>query len=210
MSQLSFFSADLTPPHRDDLGGLLAAHGQLVRAASGVRLSILLDAEWRALALRRELRVRDVESDITRVDDGDWLLASERTIELNDLQREWVRGAVKSVPSDLRADVGFLRCWVLAAGRVATVGSTDPAGPGGGGPDSGSGYLLGLDSRAEGTHEPLAALLSRTGVTAALVGVRAGGPALRVLGRRRVGRLAEMVGTPPPEAPSEAFPPPAH
>ena len=205
MSQLSFFSADLTPPHRDDLGGLLAAHGQLVRAASGVRLSILLDAEWRALALRRELRVRDVESDITRVDDGDWLLASERTVALSDLQSEWVRGAVKSVPADLRADVGFLRCWVLAAGRMAG----DRAVNGSHAPQE-SGYLLGLDSRAEDTHEPLAALLSRTGVTAALVGVRAGGPALRVLGRRRVGRLAEMVGTPPPEAPSAAFPPPAH
>ena len=204
MSQLSFFSADLTPPQRDDLGGLLAAHGQLVRAASGVRLSILLDSEWRALALRRELRVRDVQADISQVDDGEWLLASERTIELSDLQRDWVRGAVKSVPVDLRADVGFLRCWVLAAGRVAPMG---PAGPGS---PSDSGYLLGLDSRAEGTHEPLAALLARTGVTAALVGVRAGGPALRVLGRRRVGRLAEMVGTPPPEAPREAFPPLSH
>ena len=64
MSQLSLFSADLTPPQLSDLGGLLAAHGQIAAGPDGFRLSIMLADQWRAEALLRECRVRDVTAEV--------------------------------------------------------------------------------------------------------------------------------------------------
>lgn len=201
MSQLSFFSADLTPPRMEDLGGLLAAHAQISVSPSGSRLSILLADEWRARSLLREFRVRDVEAEYLPVADapvqpqpGDAarsavVLRSVRTTGLDGLATAWTRGAVKSVPGGLAAAAGLLRCWALAAGR----------------PDEG-GFLLGLDRHAPDTYDPLAAACSRAGLAAALVGVRGGRPALRIIGQRRHARLAELLGTAPREAPPAAFP----
>lgn len=220
MSQLSLFSADLTPPRVEDLGGLLAAHGQISRTGSGTRLSILLTDEWRARALLRELRVRDVQAEYLPADQaladgliGDdmrqgiaqpeptgtaprtsgVLLRTIRTAELDALCAAWTRGAVKSVPAGLTAAAGLLRCWTLAAGR----------------PDE-TGFRLGLDRHASDTYEPLASSCARAGLAGALIGVRGGGPALRIVGRRRYARLVELLGTPPPEAPAAAFPLPEH
>lgn len=217
MSQLSLFSADLTPPRVEDLGGLLAAHGQIARTGSRARLSILLPDEWRARALMREFRVRDVGSEYFATHDAHtWgvvdvlpdgsqtrqcpgplmpgvLLRTERTTELDDLAATWTRGAVKSVPVDLVAAAGLLRCWTLAAGRH----------------DEG-GFLLGLDRHAPDTYEPLAAACAAAGVAGVMIGVRGGGPGLRIVGHRRHARLVEMIGTPPPEAPPAAFPFLAH
>jgi hypothetical protein len=207
VSQLSLFSADLTPPQLDDLGGLLAAQGQLGAGAGGdgVRLSILLADQWRADVLQRECRVRDVMAQVVESDgpgplrESDAvatpgrpsavLLRTERTRLLTALAADWTRGAVKSTPPDLIVTAGFLRCWTIAAGRPATIG-----------------YLLGLDPRAPDTHEPLAAACAAAGLAGSLLGSRGGGPAVRIVGYRRCSRLAEMIGTPPPEAPAGAFP----
>ncbi len=86
---------------------------------------------------------------------------------------------------------GLLRCWVLAAGR----------------PDD-SGFLLGLDPHAPDTYEPLAAACARAGVAGSLIGVRGGGPGIRVVGYRRISRLAELLGSPPFGAPRGVFPSP--
>ncbi len=190
MPQLSLFSADLTPPVFQDLGGLLAGHAQLARSSSGTRLSVLLEDSWRARCLVRELQVRDVPAEPPiRTVDGEVLLRSSRRPELDVLAESWTKGAVKAVPSILVMGPGWLRCWVLAAGR----------------PDQ-QGYWLGLDPRAPDTHEPLAAGMARAGMAAVLVGARGAAPGLRVIGHRRVTRLAELVRTPPPEAPRGAFP----
>jgi len=218
VSQLSLFSADLTPPQVDDLGGLLAAHGQISRSGWGTRLSILLAQEWRAHALLREFRVRGVEAELLPAAealagglvDGDpgssdqssdsgsdsdgrrltgVLLRSARTSVLDELGVAWTRGAVKSVPPALLAGAGLLRCWTLAAG------SPDEAG-----------FRLGLDRHAPDTYEALASSCAGAGLAVALIGVRGGGPALRIVGHRRHARLVELLGTPPPEAPASAFP----
>ncbi len=206
MSQLSLFSADLTPPQLVDLGGLLAAHGQLTAGSDGVRLSILLADSWRGGALLRECRVRDIpalipESPMTlleptpMVDDPSTgqrpvvLLQTDRTATLAELATHWTRGAVKAVPADLVLTPGFLRCWALAAGHPADVG-----------------FVLGLDPHAPDTHEPLAAACAAAGLAGSLLGARGGGPAVRIVGYRRCSRLSEMIGTPPPEAPRGAFP----
>ena len=218
VTQLSFFSADLTPPRVEDLGGLLAAHGQISRSGSGSRLSVLLADEWRARALLREFRVRDVESEYVPaaealagglIESGTReaapavlgtgtavsgvLLRTARTPELDDLAGSWTRGAVKSVPAGLTAAAGLLRCWTLAAGR----------------PDEG-GFLLGFDRHAPDTFEPLASACARAGLAGSIIGIRGGGPGLRIFGHRRHTRLVELLGTPPPEAPVGAFPLPEH
>ena len=70
--------------------------------------------------------------------------------------------------------------WTIAAGR------TDAAG-----------YALGLDPHAGHIHPALAEAMARAGLPVALVGVRAGGPALRIRGRRLRARLRAEVGEPP-------------
>ena len=245
MSQLSLFSADLTPPQLSDLGGLLAAHGQIAAGSDGFRLSILLADQWRAEALLRECRVRDVTAEVLGGADvpaaghplpdgplpdgplpddplpdrqppdappapGQWpdgpspsaagdriraatVFRSQRTSVLADLAADWTRGAVKAVPVGLTLTPGFLRCWTIAAGQPAAVG-----------------FLLGLDPHAPDTYEPLAAVCAAAGLAGSLLGIRGGGPAVRIVGYRRCARLAEMIGTPPPEAPRGAFPALSH
>ena len=217
MSQLSLFSADLTPPRVEDLGGLLAAHGQISHSARGSRLSILLGDEWRAKALLRELRVRDVPGEQLPVADArsaglldelsptdaaapldrgaltGVLLRTARTPALDFLAADWVRGAVKASPPSLVAGAGLLRCWTIAAGRHDEMG-----------------FVLGLDRHAPDTYEPLGSACARAGIAATLIGIRSGGPGLRIVGHRRSTRLVELLGTAPPEAPAEAFPLPEH
>jgi hypothetical protein len=215
VTQLSLFSADLTPPQLVDLAGLLAAHGQLTVGEDGVRVSILLADEWRAAALLRECRVRDIPAHVSDVTSdaeagsyldvdvdpgadphppvGRTLLATDRSPLLAGLANDWTRGAVKAVPPGLVVGAGFLRIWTLAAGRPAEIG-----------------FLLGLDPHAPDTHEPMAAACAASGLTGSLLGVRGGGPAVRIVGYRRCSRLAEMIGTPPPEAPPHSFPPHGH
>lgn len=213
MSQLSLFSADLTPPRVEDLGGLLATHGQISRSAGGTRLSILLAEEWRAKALLREFRVRDIEGEqlpaaqalagglldepvdgATPPDRGGptgVLLRTSRSAALDFLAADWTRGAAKAVPVSLVAGAGLLRCWSIAGGRRDE-----------------SGFVLGLDRHAPDTYEPLGSACARAGLAGTLIGIRSGGPGLRVVGHRRSTRLVELVGTPPPEAPAGAFPAP--
>jgi hypothetical protein len=79
---------------------------------------------------------------------------------------------------------------------VAAAGGPDPAG-----------YVLKLGpSDDESCWEPVGAALSAIGLPAALLGPRAGGPAYRVTGRRRLNRLAELVGDRPSPAPVDAWP----
>ena len=190
MSQLSLFSADLTPPQLVDLGGLLAAHGQLTSGPDGVRLSILLAEPWRAAALLRECRVRDIAAVIPAPSPVSStaepaagpviLLQTDRTPLLAGLAAQWTRGAVKSVPADIVLGPGFLRCWTLAAGHPADVG-----------------FVLGLDPHAPDTHAALASAMMRVGIAPTLIGTRGSHPALRISGRRRLSRLVENVGEPP-------------
>jgi hypothetical protein len=48
--------------------------------------------------------------------------------------------------------------------------------------------------------------LAAAGLIAVFVGPKAGGPAYRIVGLRRVTRLAELVGEPPAGAPQESWP----
>ncbi len=184
VAQLSFFSADLVEPAVADLAGVLAAHGQLVTSGGTARISVVVDAPWRAAALAVLARECGVPAETATSEEGSPLVRTAACAELVTLGATWTKGAVKTVPAGFTPGARAVRAWALTAGRCDDVG-----------------YLLGLDPHAVDTHEPLGGALSRAGMAATLLGVRGGGPALRVSGRRRLLRLVETVGDPPAQAP---------
>ncbi|MFI9008957.1 hypothetical protein ACIGNX_17205 [Actinosynnema sp. NPDC053489] len=111
-----------------------------------------------------------------------WQVTTAFRTDLAGLAAQWFDGDRKVVPPDFTLDGAALRLWALASGRWV---------------ESGSGYLLGLDPGAPGTHEALRKALATSGLPSTLLTGRAGGPALRVTGRRRLERLAELVGRAP-------------
>ena len=191
MRQLSFFSVDARPPAVADLVGILCGPGQTVRFGRGgsARLSVVVADSWRATALATECAARGVLAELATSDEGLPLLRTAFRADLAELATDWTRGAVKAVPPGFVPDGPTLRLWAQATGRR-----------------DGRGYLLGLDPRAADTHQPLAAALARAGLTPVLLGPRGGGPAVRITGRRRLGRLVELVGVPPVAAPPDAWP----
>src|SRR5262247_1661251 len=56
--QLSLFGVEATAPGAEDLDGLLAGPGQVVRMGGTARVSVVVDDMWRAAALTVEMRVR--------------------------------------------------------------------------------------------------------------------------------------------------------
>jgi len=191
VSQLSFFSAESVPPAVSDLTGLLATAGQILVVGSprteGARLSVVVDAAWRAVALAEMIAECGLEPEITRTDENSPLVRTAVDPRLLAIAAAWTRGAVKTVPPQWVPGPRELRAWTLAAGT----------------PESDR-YLLGLDPHAPDTHSPLASALMRVGIAPTLIGTRGARPALRISGRRRLSRLVENVGEPPEDV--DAFP----
>ena len=185
MSQLSFFSAEAVPPAVTDLAGVLAAAGQVVMVGEGARLSVVVEADWRAAALADMIVAAGLRAEISRTEEDNPLVRTAVDARLLGIAADWTRGAVKTVPSHWLPGPRELRAWTLAAGT----------------PDADR-YLLGLDPHAPDTHSALASALMRVGIAPTLIGTRGAHPALRIGGRRRLSRLVENVGEPPdgPEA----------
>ncbi len=185
VSQLSFFSAESVPPSVADLTGVLAGPGQIVVVGDGARLSVVVDAPWRAVALAELIGEAGLPSEVTRTEEDTPLVRTAVDTRLRALAQAWTRGAVKTVPPQWLPGPRELRAWTLAAGTAED-----------------DRYLLGLDPHAPDTHEPLASAMMRVGIAPTLIGTRGGHPALRITGRRRLSRLVENVGEPPadPEA----------
>ncbi|MBG0565234.1 hypothetical protein [Actinoplanes aureus] len=232
--QLSMFGAETTEPSPADLAGLLAGPGRLGRMGGTARVTVRVDAAWRVHVLVGELvarglaagwapvtenpdGVREDEPSIqSEVIDGpkhpksDEPGATEPPVEpdaakvtepeaeadpepprqifevrtaysqrLNGLARAWPAAAAQLFLSGPR-----LRLWVAAAG--------DPR-PGG--------YALGLDLGKD--RLPVEAALVRAGLAGR---VSDDGRFYLISGRRRLRRLAELVGERPPAAPEESWP----
>ncbi|MGV0644792.1 hypothetical protein [Mycolicibacterium sp. XJ879] len=184
MSQLSFFSAESVPPAVADLTGLLAAPGQAVLVGAGkdqaARLSVVVEAMWRAEGIAEMVIEAGLQPEITRTEEHTPLVRTAVDPLLVPMALAWTRGAVKTVPPQWMPGPRELRAWTLAAGT----------------PEADR-YLLGLDPHAPDTYAPLASAMMRVGIAPTLIGTRGAHPALRISGRRRLSRLVENVGEPP-------------
>jgi len=189
--QLSLFGVQARPPGPMDLEGLLAGAGQVTRMGGTARVSVVVDEEWRARALLAECALRGLAASAhpTTVE-GHLAVRTAYSAALAPLGGRWLRGAVKRPPDGFALDGCRLRLWAMAAGRR----------------DGAQAYLLRLGEHDAPMWEMSGAALVGLGLPAALLGPRAGGPAYRILGRRRLARLAEIVGDAPPTAPPDAWP----
>jgi hypothetical protein len=105
---------------------------------------------------------------------------------LSGLGRAWLDGTAKRAPDRFFLSGPRLRLWAVATGSHR---------PGG--------YVLRLGADdGERTWIAVDAALTRAGVP----GVIIDGPAYRITGRRRLGRLAELVGERPRAVPVQAWP----
>lgn len=182
MSQLSFFGAELGPPAVADLSGLLAAHGTVVVRDDRARVSVVVDAPWRADAIARLMTEAGLEPEFADTEDGRTEVYTQFVAETMPLAAEWMRGSVKTVPFEWVPSSRAQRAWFLAAGRKEADGER---------------YVLGLDPHTPDTHAPLAEAFLRAGIAPTLIGTRGPSPGLRVSGRRRLTRLVENIGAPP-------------
>lgn len=181
MAQLSFYSAEANRPHAGDLAGLLCCQGQLAEfARTAARLTLRVDEPWRARLVVRALAERGISGTHTVTGEGEHGVRTAFRSDLLPLAEEWTKEGEKFPPNGLTLDGGALRLWVLAAGTWV----------------AGS-YLLGLDASAPRTYDTVRGALSAAGLPATLHAGGDEGPGLRISGRRRLGRLAELVGRPP-------------
>lgn len=197
--QLSFFSAAARIPDADDLAGLLCGPAQVVRREDAARVSVVLTEGWRVETLAAELALRDLDVEVVVADETDgWSgqrggARSVRTpflASLVPLAESWASGgAGKRMPPRLVLDGPMLRLWYVAAGRPWEAG-----------------HALGLGEHDEAVWPAVGALLAAGGLPGAFVGPRGDGPAYRLTGRRRLTRLAELVGDPPADAPDGTWP----
>lgn len=188
--QLSFFSAGARPAGVDDLEGLLCGPGQVVRQDDVARVSVIVREEWRVGALREALAALDLDGGTLDAHaEGGVAVQTPFDGRLVGLATRWSGGGAKRAPLDLALDGPRLRWWALAAGH-----------------SDAQGYVLRLGERDEDVWPAVGAALVRAGIPAAQIGPRADGPAYRVTGIRRLGRLRELVGDPPAGVPDEAWP----
>ncbi|WP_431973593.1 hypothetical protein [Micromonospora haikouensis] len=192
--QLSLFGAEAADPSVADLAGLLAGPGEVSRMGGTARLSIVLDAAWRVHVLVAELSRRGVAATWEATADGRHLVRTSYASTLAPLALAWLRdpptaGEVKRPPAGFHLNGRRLRLWVAAAGAA------DPPG-----------FLLRLGAADEHCREPVGAALAAVGLPAVLLDAQAGGPAYRITGRRRLARLADLIGDRPPAAPAADWP----
>ncbi|MEV0130444.1 hypothetical protein AB0H83_18525 [Dactylosporangium sp. NPDC050688] len=110
---------------------------------------------------------------------------------------DWIDDSRDSWPDSGVADLPTVELDPLAEPAPESADTPD----GGGGTDENS-----IDRQVADNWVAVGDALAAVGLIAVFVGPKAGGPAYRIVGLRRVTRLAELVGEPPPEAPHERWP----
>jgi hypothetical protein len=189
--QLSLFGVEAASPEPADLAGLLAGSGHVTRLGGTARVSIVVDHPWRASVLVAECARRGlVATCVATVDDHIGVRTAYSAL-LTPLAQGWTKGSVKRPPPDLLLDGRMLRLWAEAEGRCEGAGV----------------YALPLGRGDEHTREPLGAALAAVGLPAQLVTPRGDGRSwYRIVGKRRISRLLEMIGEPPKQAPIDIWP----
>jgi hypothetical protein len=185
--QLSLFGVEARPASPLDFEGLLAGAGQVVRMGGTARVSVVVDQRWRARALLAEANARGLVATCEPATvEGHIGFRTAYSSALATLAGSWLRGAVKHPPPGFALEGRRLRLWAIAAGER----------------DGAAAFTLKLGVSDEPTWGIIGAALAAVGLPSVLLGSRAGGPAYRLVGRRRLARLAELVGDPPPGIPT--------
>jgi hypothetical protein len=188
--QLPFFGAASGDPVAADLSGLLIGPGQVVRMGGTARVSIVVDAPWRVHALAAEFRLRGLgmQWEPSSVE-GHFGVRTSYSGTLASLSALWLRGAVKAPPAGFLLDGLRLRLWFTGAGILNADGDE---------------VLLRVGTSDELCWKPAVRALDALGLPVDPTPAR--GPALRVSGRRRLRRLAELIGEPVTTVPPDAWP----
>jgi hypothetical protein len=183
--QPSLFGVEATDPTPEDLAGLLAGPGELGRLGGTARIRVPVADGWRVHVLIAELALRTLPASWSAHDD-EFVVRTAYTTRLLPLAAAWSAGP----PPGLHLNGPALRLWVAAAGSPS--------------PD---GFRLGLHPDRQPDWAPLGAALAAAGLAAALVvSGSSDPPAYRITGRKRLARLAEMVGGRPTAAPPDTWP----
>jgi hypothetical protein len=169
---------------------LLAGPGEVVRMGGTARLSVRVDAAWRVHVLVAELAARGLAASWEPTEGERHAVRTSYTRVLKPLAVAWLHGATKRPPATFHLTGRRLRLWLAAAGT----------------PEPPDGFLLRLGADGPECWGPVGVALDAAGLAGALLGPDEGGPAYRITGRRPLARLAELVGTPPPTAPPDAWP----
>ncbi|WP_433536668.1 hypothetical protein ACQPZK_02115 [Micromonospora sp. CA-249363] len=188
--QLVFFGADAADPSVADLAGLLAGPGEVVRMGGTARLAVRVDAAWRVHVLVAELALRGLAASWEPTEDQRHAVRTSYTRLLKPLAVAWLDGPTKRPPAAFHLTGRRLRLWLAAAGT----------------PEPPTGFLLRLGADDQRSWDAVGAALAAAGLAGTLLGPEEGGPAYRITGRRRLARLAELVGPPPPATPPDAWP----
>jgi hypothetical protein len=187
--QLSLFGVEAADPSPADLAGLLAGPGQVVRMGGTARVSVVVDAAWRVHVLVAEFAQRGLTATWVPTAEEHLGIRTSYSTTLAGLGTAWLKGAVKRPPAGFHLNGPRLRLWAAAAGTPEPLG-----------------FVLRLGPSDDACWDPVGAALAGVGLPAVLLGPRAGGPAYRVTGRRRLARLAELVGERPEAAPVDCWP----
>ena len=189
--QLSLLGADGSAPVPDDLAGLLVGGGEVTRSGEAAQVSIVVDHPWRASVLVAECARRGLAATCVATVADHIGVRTAHSVLLTPLAVAWSDGAVKRVPRGFSLAGQVLRLWVEAEGRYESSGA----------------YVLPVGRIGEESRTALGAALAAIGIAAQLVSPRGGsGLSYRIVGKRRLGRLAEMVGDPPKQAPPDIWP----
>jgi hypothetical protein len=188
---LSRFGVEAASPEAGDLAGLLAGSGHVTRLGGTARVSIVVDHPWRASVLVAECARRGLVATCVSTVEDHIGVRTAYSAQLTALAQDWTRGSTKRPPPGLVLDGRMLRLWVVAEGRCEAAGI----------------YVLPLGRGDEFTREPIGAALAAVGLAAQLVSPRGDGrPSYRIVGKRRIARLLEMIGDPPKQAPPDVWP----
>jgi hypothetical protein len=189
--QPSLLGAEAARPEPADLAGLLAAGGQVGRASGAVQISVTVDHPWRAAVLVAECARRGLAATcVSTVSDHIGVRTAHSPLLLP-LADAWTEGSSHRAPRGFLLTGQVLRLWVVAAGHCERDDT----------------YVLSVGHQEDASRATLGAALAAVGVPAQLVSPRTGsGPSYRIVGKRRLVRLAEMVGDPPKQAPATIWP----
>ena len=188
--QLSLFGAGASPPEPADLAGLLLAGGEIIRQGELAQISIILHHPWRAAAIVAECARRGLAATTVSTVDEPIGVRTAYAEALGPLARAWTDDLGRRSPRNPSLDGRILRLWALAVGHR-----------------EGTAYVLAIAEPDQPFRDAVGAALAGMGIAAQLISRRGrAGEMFRIVGRRRLDRLAEMVGDPPKQAPPDIWP----